>query len=94
MGEKNIKHMERTEILIVQRKIEVVLGADLFSIGRSSMSASKKSMATTSHNIANANDDNFSRQRVTTETNIPVGEGDYVVGTGTNIVKSKEFTTN
>lgn len=53
------------------------------------MSASKKSMATTSHNIANANDDNFSRQRVTTETNIPVAEGDYVVGTGTNIREIK-----
>lgn len=53
------------------------------------MSASKKSMATTSHNIANANDDNFSRQQVTTETNIPVAEGDYVVGTGTNIREIK-----
>ncbi len=65
------------------------MGADLFSIGRSSMNASKKSMATTSHNIANANDDNFSRQRITTETNTPIAEGDYVVGTGTNIREIK-----
>lgn len=42
-------------------------------------------MATTSHNIANANNENFSRQRVTTETNIPIAEGDYVVGSGVNI---------
>lgn len=46
---------------------------------------SKKSMATTSHNIANANNENFSRQRVTTETNTPISEGDYVVGGGVNI---------
>jgi flagellar hook-associated protein 1 FlgK len=65
------------------------VGADLFSIGRSSMNTAKKSMATTSHNIANANDDNFSRQQVTTETNTPVAEGDYVVGTGVNIREIK-----
>lgn len=42
-------------------------------------------MATTSHNIANANNENYSRQRVLTETNTPIGEGDYVVGSGVNI---------
>jgi len=46
-------------------------------------------MATTSHNIANANNDDFSRQQVTTETNTPVAEGDYVVGTGVNIREIK-----
>lgn len=61
------------------------MGSDLFSIGRSALATSKKSMATTSHNIANANNENFSRQRVTTETNTPIGEGDYVVGSGVNI---------
>lgn len=61
------------------------MGADLFSIGRSSLSTSKKSMETTSHNIANANNENFSRQRVTTESNTPIGKGDYVVGSGVSI---------
>lgn len=61
------------------------MGSDLFSIGRSALSTSKKSMATTSHNIANANNENFSRQRITTETNAPLAEGDYVVGSGVNI---------
>src|SRR5690554_4477933 len=61
------------------------MASDLFSIGRSALSVSKKSMATTSHNIANANNENFSRQRVTTETSTPIGEGDYVVGSGVNI---------
>ncbi|MEX1099984.1 MAG: hypothetical protein WEB87_06135, partial [Bacteriovoracaceae bacterium] len=61
------------------------MGSDLFSIGRSGLATSKKSMATTSHNIANADNENFSRQRVTTETNAPIATGDYVVGSGTNI---------
>lgn len=65
------------------------MGADLFSIGRSSLGAAKKSLATTSHNIANANTEGFSRQRVTTETNIPVGEGSTIFGTGTNIREVK-----
>lgn len=59
--------------------------ADLFSIGRSALNTSKKSLATTSHNIANANTEGFSRQRVTTENNTPVGEGKHVFGTGVNI---------
>jgi flagellar hook-associated protein 1 FlgK len=65
------------------------LGADLFSIGRSSLNTSKKSLATTSHNIANANTEGFSRQRITTETNTPVGEGKHVFGTGVNVQSVK-----
>jgi flagellar hook-associated protein 1 FlgK len=42
-------------------------------------------MSTTSHNIANANTDGFSRQEVRTETSISLPEGDYVVGTGADI---------
>lgn len=61
------------------------MSADLFSIGRSALNTSKKSLATTSHNIANANTEGFSRQRVTSETNTPVGEGQHVFGTGVNI---------
>jgi flagellar hook-associated protein 1 FlgK len=42
-------------------------------------------MATTSHNIANANTEGFSRQEVRTETRPGLSEGDYVVGTGVEI---------
>lgn len=42
-------------------------------------------MSTTSHNIANANTDGFSRQEVRTETGVTLGEGDYVLGTGVEI---------
>jgi flagellar hook-associated protein 1 len=61
------------------------VGADLFGIGKSALDASKKSLATSSHNIANANNENFSRQRVNLRTNTPIGEGNYVVGSGVNV---------
>ncbi|MBT4792979.1 MAG: flagellar hook-associated protein FlgK [Halobacteriovoraceae bacterium] len=61
------------------------MGADLFSIGRSSLRTSKKSLATTSHNIANANTEGFSRQKVTAENNTPIQSGKNVFGTGVNI---------
>ncbi len=61
------------------------MGADLFSIGKSSLRTSKKSLATTSHNIANANTDGYSRQVVTAETNTPIQSGKNVYGTGVNV---------
>ena len=65
------------------------MGADLFSIGRSSLRTSKRSLETTSHNIANSNTEGFSRQRITAETNIPLGEGNFVFGTGVNVQSVK-----
>lgn len=65
------------------------MGSDLFSIGRTSLNASKKSLSTTSHNIANANTEGFSRQRVNLETSTPVGNGHIVMGTGVNIKSVK-----
>ena len=61
------------------------MGADLFSIGRSGLTVSKKSLETTSHNIANANNEGFTRQRITHETNTPIAEGSDVRGTGVNV---------
>lgn len=61
------------------------MAADLLNIGKSGLFAAKKSMSTTSHNIANANTEGFSRQEVRTETGISLGEGDYVLGTGVEI---------
>jgi flagellar hook-associated protein 1 len=61
------------------------LAADLLSIGKSGLFTAKKSMATTSHNIANANTEGYSRQEVRTETGPGIQEGDYVVGTGVEI---------
>ena len=61
------------------------MAADLLSIGKSGLFTAKKSMATTSHNIANANTDGFSRQEVRNETGHSLPEGDYVVGSGVEI---------
>jgi len=61
------------------------LGADLLNIGKSGLSAAKQSMSTTSHNIANANTDGYSRQEVRMKNGITLSEGDYVVGTGVDI---------
>ncbi len=65
------------------------MGADLFSIGRSSLRTSKKSLSTTSHNIANTNTDGYSRQRVTAETNAPIQSGKNVFGSGVNVKSVK-----
>jgi flagellar hook-associated protein 1 FlgK len=65
------------------------MGTDLLSIGKSGLFAAKQSMSTTSHNIANANTEGFSRQEVRTETDITLPEGDYVLGTGTQIASIK-----
>ncbi len=61
------------------------MGADLLNIGKSGLFTAKQSMATTSHNIANANTEGFSRQEVKTKTGHSLPEGDYVVGTGVEI---------
>lgn len=61
------------------------MGADLFSIGRSSLRTSKKSLATTSHNIANANTEGYSRQVVKAATTSPVKSGNNVFGTGVRV---------
>jgi flagellar hook-associated protein 1 FlgK len=61
------------------------LGSDLLNIGKSGLFTAKQSMATTSHNIANANTEGYSRQEVKSETGPGLTEGDYVVGTGVEV---------
>lgn len=61
------------------------MGVDILGIGKSALDASKKSLSTASHNIANANTEGFSRQRVNLRTNTPIGQGNYVLGSGVNI---------
>lgn len=65
------------------------MASDLLNIGKSGLFAAKQSMSTTSHNIANANTDGFSRQEVRTESSITLPEGDYVIGTGVDIQSIK-----
>jgi flagellar hook-associated protein 1 FlgK len=61
------------------------LAVDLFSIGSSSLRTSKRSLETTSHNIANANTEGFTRQKIHQETNVPMGSGKNVYGNGVNV---------
>ena len=57
----------------------------LLNIGNSGLSAARKRLTTTSHNIANANTEGFSRQRAPQQTTTPIAYGDLVLGTGTQI---------
>jgi flagellar hook-associated protein 1 FlgK len=57
----------------------------MFQTGRSGMVAAKAAMATTGHNISNANTEGYSRQRVNTETAPPQSSGHNLIGTGTLI---------
>ena len=56
----------------------------VFETGRTGMVANKAAIATTGHNIANANTEGFSRQRIQTEPNTPrPSMGSHnIVGTG------------
>lgn len=65
------------------------MGADLLNIGKSGLFTAKQSMSTTSHNIANANTEGYSRQEVRTETGVTLPEGDYVLGTGAEVQSIK-----
>ena len=59
--------------------------ADILNIGKSGLMASKKSLETTGHNIANSNTEGYSRQRVMQTTNPPVVKYGNIEGTGTRI---------
>lgn len=54
------------------------------------MEASKAKMGTTSHNIANANTEGFSRQRVEQRADVPTAHGGKnLIGTGTLLAKTE-----
>lgn len=54
----------------------------MMDVGKRSMMNSQTALQTVSHNIANKSTEGYSRQRVETETNVPVGEGKLRIGTG------------
>jgi flagellar hook-associated protein 1 FlgK len=63
---------------------------NVFETARSGMVASKASIATSGHNIANSKTDGFSRQRVQTETATPhPGPGNNIIGGGTLIARTE-----
>lgn len=60
--------------------------ADLLNIGKTGLDASRKSLKTTGHNIANANTEGYSRQRVQQTTNNPINKAGHIMGTGARVV--------
>ena len=65
------------------------MSTDLLNIGKSGLFTAKQSMSTTSHNIANANTEGFTRQEVKTENAPAKYESSFVVGTGVEIQSIK-----
>lgn len=65
---------------------------NVMQTGRSGMVAAKAQMATTSHNISNANTEGFSRQRVQQRADnaIPHG-GKNMIGQGTNLARTERI---
>jgi len=59
---------------------------DVLNIGLSGLSAAKKGIETTSHNLANANTEGYSRQRINQTTNTPVTQSGLIHGTGVRVV--------
>ena len=59
------------------------------SIGISGINAAKAGIATTGHNITNANTEGYSRQRVITQAESPLGvyHGHNIIGSGTKIAR-------
>ena len=61
------------------------MASDLLGIGISGLNASQRGLATTGHNIANANTPGFSRQRTELIARPPQGFGDGFIGTGVEV---------
>lgn len=59
--------------------------ADLLSTGVSGLLSSRLALDTAGHNIANANTDGFSRQRVTIAARTPLQTGSFFVGQGADV---------
>ena len=65
--------------------------ADMLSTGVSGLLAFQRALDTTSHNIANANTDGYSRQTVNLGTRRADAYGNGWVGTGVNAVSIRRL---
>jgi len=66
--------------------------SNLLSIGKSGLYAAQTALATTGHNITNANVDGYSRQGVVQATSTTMEFGYGFVGTGTKIAEIKRYS--
>ena len=60
--------------------------SNLLHVGKTGLDASRKSLETTGHNIANVNTEGYSRQRVNQTTGTPISKGGLVQGRGARVV--------
>lgn len=65
--------------------------ADLLGIGKSGLHVAKKGMETTGHNVANANTDGYTRQRVDITTAIPTVKDGLIQGNGARVAGIKRI---
>jgi flagellar hook-associated protein 1 FlgK len=65
--------------------------ADLLSIGKSGLYASKKSLEVTGHNLANVNSEGYSRQKVVQSTANPINSGGLIQGTGVRVKEISRY---
>lgn len=61
--------------------------SEILNIGVSALLAYQRSLATTGHNISNANTEGYNRQRVDLATRVPQQLGDSWVGTGVQVTQ-------
>jgi flagellar hook-associated protein 1 FlgK len=68
------------------------MAGDLLSIGKSGLYAAQQGLATTGHNIANANVAGYNRQVVVQASNLAQDFGYGFVGTGTKVAEIKRYS--
>jgi flagellar hook-associated protein 1 FlgK len=70
------------------------MSGSLLAIGKTGLYAAQAALATTGHNIANANVAGFSRQTVVQATSAALDTGVGFLGTGTEIAQIKRYSDN
>jgi flagellar hook-associated protein 1 FlgK len=60
-------------------------------IGYTALNAARQALNTTGHNIANANTEGYSRQRINQATNVPTNEGGLYYGNGVKITDVQQL---
>lgn len=70
------------------------MSGSLLAIGKTGLYAAQAALATTGHNIANANVAGFSRQTVVQATSAALDTGVGFLGTGTQIAQIKRYSDN
>src|SRR5476649_1281483 len=66
----------------------------MMSVGKQALANSQTALQTTSHNVANANTEGYTRQRVEMQTAEPIGVGKLRIGQGAKTVGVTRIANN